>query len=337
MRLLAVLFVGFAVACDVAVKASFTFQIQLVYYENPTHVLQSGHCCEVPNCGPWYKCDNAFVFCVRERGNETCNLGKITTEKIAENDDTLSFSVGQSIDGTLTNPLEVSGDVWPAESVEIEWYVYDLDGSSFINGFSERVAKKIMPVPPLEPGVLTDELKFETSNCFIKLRFRLLCEQPASCPRPCEPTDDSSGHFTCDPATGAMLCLEGYRGPESRCTQCAPAPGCSEVGGNCTAPGECLCREGYTGDNCTECTQLAIGCSELGGYCTVPGECLCREGYTGDNCTECTQPAIGCNEVGGYCTVPGECLCREGYVGDNCTECTQPAIGCSEWLLHSAR
>ena len=34
-----------------------------------------------------------------------------------------------------------------------------------------------------------------------------------------------------------------------------------------------------------------------GGYCTQPGECLCREGYSGENCSVCNPSVITCGEL----------------------------------------
>jgi hypothetical protein len=115
--------------------------------------------------------------------------------------------------------------------VDICWSVHDLDSSQSINVNSDPVSSRILPVPPLEPGNTTEELHFDTSNAHILLRFRLVCEDPDSvsdCSGPCVPTDNSTGHFTCDPDTGERVCLDGYNDTWSRCTVCIPSAGCSE-------------------------------------------------------------------------------------------------------------
>ena len=112
--------------------------------------------------------------------------------------------------------------------VDICWSVHDLDSSQSINGNSDPVSARILPVPTLVPGKSTKELQFDTSNAHIRLRFRLVCEDPDSvtdCSGPCVPTDNATGHFTCDPDTGNRVCLDGYQDPWSRCTVCIPSGG----------------------------------------------------------------------------------------------------------------
>ena len=116
--------------------------------------------------------------------------------------------------------------------MEILWTVYDLDGSSRILSSSDVVAKLTIPVPPLVPGNITDVLEFVATNCsgcLIKLRFQLLCTSPSVGPNcSCADTNDTTGHFSCNPETGERKCLAGYMNPGSRCTECIPAAGCSE-------------------------------------------------------------------------------------------------------------
>ena len=111
--------------------------------------------------------------------------------------------------------------------VEILWEVYDLDASSRIDAASDLAARLLIPVPPLHPGNLTDVLEFIATNCSgctLQLRFRFSSVPPSTGPNcSCVPANDTSGHFMCDPDTGERLCLDGYRNPESRCTECIPA------------------------------------------------------------------------------------------------------------------
>jgi len=41
---------------------------------------------------------------------------------------------------------------------------------------------------------------------------------PGVCNVHCIPQNNTSGHFICDPQTGAILCLSGFTGPETNCT-----------------------------------------------------------------------------------------------------------------------
>ena len=115
--------------------------------------------------------------------------------------------------------------------VDICWSVHDLDSSQSINSNSDPVSALIIQVPPLEPGNLTEVLQFDNAHNHIRLQFRLVCEDIDSvsdCSGPCVPTDNATGHFSCNASTGERVCLEGYTDPWSRCTMCVPSAGCSE-------------------------------------------------------------------------------------------------------------
>lgn len=86
-------------------------------------------------------------------------------------------------------------------------------------------------------------------------------------------------------------------------------------GGGCQ-DGNCICPEGFSGENC----QIADPCTDVvclnGGGCQ-DGTCICPEGFVGENC----QTPDPCNDVlclnGGTC-VDGTCQCDYWYTGDNC-------------------
>jgi hypothetical protein len=56
-------------------------------------------------------------------------------------------------------------------------------------------------------------------------------------------SNDTSGHYYCNPLTGDKICQDGYQNPLTNCTECKPSLNCSLVGGYCKEPGECLCGE----------------------------------------------------------------------------------------------
>ena len=113
------------------VVAEYTFEIQLVHYQNPNHLLiDNENCCEYRSDLSLCVCDNAFVFCVRERGSNSCDMEEIRTRKIATDDDDLSFSVGDRIGSEHRNPLTVTGDVWPVSTAN--------DGGSLITWCNDR-------------------------------------------------------------------------------------------------------------------------------------------------------------------------------------------------------
>ena len=54
----------------------------------------------------------------------------------------------------------------------------------------------------------------------IVLSFRVQCTGDfygPNCATYCVPTDDSSGHYTCDVTDGSKICLSGWKNPENNC------------------------------------------------------------------------------------------------------------------------
>ena len=57
------------------------------------------------------------------------------------------------------------------------------------------------------------------------------------------------------------------------------------------------------------------GCNLHNGYCTKPSECMCANGWAGENCTECrVQP-----NCPGTCSVPHGCVCSDPSINGLCT------------------
>lgn len=64
--------------------------------------------------------------------------------------------------------------------------------------------------------------------CSFIISFRVECSEGLfgeDCSVFCEPRNDSMGHFSCG-SGGERVCLDGYRDPETNCTDCVPAEGC---------------------------------------------------------------------------------------------------------------
>ena len=49
---------------------------------------------------------------------------------------------------------------------------------------------------------------------FLSLRWRVQCDSHyyGNCGVFCKPQNDNSGHYNCDPTTGARICMEGWTG-----------------------------------------------------------------------------------------------------------------------------
>lgn len=120
--------------------------------------------------------------------------------------------------------------------MEILITVYDLDLTAKIEANSDIVdnifiVPSISAVPsPRDP--FSDTMTFSGSISHIQVAFRLTCSPDlygSDCSVYCVDTNDTSGHFSCDPVTGDRICLGGYQNPSTDCIECTqPAHGCSE-------------------------------------------------------------------------------------------------------------
>ena len=121
-------------------------------------------------------------------------------------------------------------------TVEIVFTVFDLDLTSTI-GSSSDLVDNVFIYPDVPAGLsandpFSDPTIFtgKASYSHLELAFRLTCGPHFYGPNCtfCVPSNDSTGHYSCDDRTGDKVCLEGYQGPETNCTDCVPASDCSE-------------------------------------------------------------------------------------------------------------
>ena len=109
----------------------FILEVAVHKYNNPTHAAISpaegeAVCCDdfaIPaNCLD--PCDNVFTFCLREMGRtdenalnlSNCPYGLIKTG-VFENNDNLTFTLGEDLPGGIPNPLLFSGPSWPVRLI----------------------------------------------------------------------------------------------------------------------------------------------------------------------------------------------------------------------------
>ena len=108
-------------------KSDFILEVPVHAYSNPTHAAapmgDEVVCCDdgddVSPLDCSNPCDNRFIFCLREFGRtdidlrtQSCLYGRERTEQY-NNNDSLTFTVGEDFPGGVSNPLVFSGTSWP--------------------------------------------------------------------------------------------------------------------------------------------------------------------------------------------------------------------------------
>ena len=101
--------------------ADYIFEAQLESYQNPTHSLQNGDCCDGDQntmgvCTD--PCDNVFTFCVKESTDTGSNLAppfcpflRDVSGVFQDNDD---ISFGEDLGNGVSNPLTFNrSGAWP--------------------------------------------------------------------------------------------------------------------------------------------------------------------------------------------------------------------------------
>ena len=103
--------------------------------------------------------------------------------------------------------------------------MYDLDGTVNIDHSSSDVVDILLISPDITAvadNSFSYSMSYSGNFSHVQLAFQLTCgpaQYGTDCSVYCVETNDTTGHFTCDPATGDRLCLEGYSDPLTNCIQ----------------------------------------------------------------------------------------------------------------------
>jgi hypothetical protein len=128
-----------------------------------------------------------------------------------------------------------------------------------------------------------------------------------------------------------IQCQIGFNGPY--CTPICFGKNTSDFNicsnrGICSSPENCICSNGYTGNECQINICYGKNSSDVcsgHGNCSLPDICNCTQGYVGNDCqlTICYGKNSSDSKVcsgQGNCTSPNNCKCSTGYQGSNCEQ-----------------
>ena len=65
------------------------------------------------------------------------------------------------------------------------------------------------------------------------ISYEVRCQQnyySTDCSTYCVPSDNSMGHYNCDPSNGNKICLPGYQNPVTNCIEGEKASGFDDMG-----------------------------------------------------------------------------------------------------------
>lgn len=308
-------------------------------YENPGGKGDNGHCCDGRSFFCFGACDHRFLVCVDDRDGSSnmrhCPYGRVQTGVVHDADTIVFYS---SIGGTR-NPILMNFNRWPG-SVKIKVYVEDHDDNS--NDYVDYLQNVITVTPDKSENTATSRTYVLNRRTRLTVVAKVYCDPHYFGPRCedyCQPRDDDSGHYTCDPVTGAIICKPGWMGEFCASSHDDCVVNKCEIGATCLDSHQsyiCICPAGRTGQYCDqdtdECSNNNI-CKNNGACINTFGSysCNCTLAWTGPDCSQAVdfcmsspcQNGAECqsNESGYHCT------CALGWTGSQCEQNVDECLG----------
>eukprot|EP00111_Clytia_hemisphaerica_P022060 TCONS_00064842-protein len=213
-------------------ESSGTMEIKLLSYANPEHRMSNGRCCEEgleKDCKRNDKnrciectmeCDPQFKFEMR-RNNERVMFYNTSTLEHKDN-----FDFKDVLEPNIHNPFMLNLSSFKGNfTFSIKSFDHDDQGidpidESIFQFNTKSLDTKIQPNN--ETVYLCSSGKVTKTNFTIRYTCDADFYGPA-CDRFCLAQNDVKGHYTCDRASGEMICLDGWTDAKTNCTTITPS------------------------------------------------------------------------------------------------------------------
>jgi hypothetical protein len=209
------------------VQSGGTLELRMNYFRNPKEALEDNSYCDQFGIG---ECDDIFHFGLDiSSGSMTdpkSNYYFTKTTTTYQDQNNVDFN--DNMNG-VNNPIKWDFDSWPASrTVLFKVYIEDDDQPYTDNDPLDGMVQNLTLTPnpnwssPTATTIIIYGLRNKDKTT-LSMTYKCYCNNyyfGPTCSVNCvAQNSDNNGHYTCDPNTGAKICLSGYTDPSTDCTQ----------------------------------------------------------------------------------------------------------------------